>query len=141
MSQPHTTPGAIIDQASQPVEEWRPGVRTLMLVSAETGSHQLTIFEQFCEPGLGAPTHLHAVEEVLTVVAGQAEIWIAENHLKATAGQSVIIPAGIFHGFRNSGQEELHVRATLAAPVFEASYKDRNEITRRWMPADLFSGS
>ena len=68
----------LIDQATQPIEEWRPGVRTVMLVSAVTGSKQLCVFEQFCDPGLGAPTHLHAVEEVLTVVAGDAEIWVGE---------------------------------------------------------------
>ena len=124
----------LIDQALQEIEEWRPGVRTVMLVSAVTGSSQLCVFEQFCEPGLGAPTHLHAVEEVLTVVAGEAEIWVGEERHAARAGMSVIIPAGRFHGFRNSGQDELHVRAILAAPIFEASYEDRNELTRRWVP-------
>ena len=47
---------------------------------------------------------------------------------------SVIIPAGKFHGFRNTGESELHVRAVLAAPIFEASYDDRAELTRRWVP-------
>jgi mannose-6-phosphate isomerase-like protein (cupin superfamily) len=124
----------VIDQATQPREEWRQGVETVMLVSAVTGSSQLCIFEQFCEPGLGAPTHLHAVEEVLTIVAGQADVWVGEERYAAAAGTSVIIPAGKFHGFRNSGQSELHVRAILAAPIFEASYDDRAELTRRWVP-------
>jgi len=124
----------IIDQAMQSLEEWRAGVRTVMLVSAEIGAAQLCIFEQFCEPGLGAPTHLHAVEEVLSIVAGQADVWIGGETHTLTAGQSAIIPAGRLHGFRNTGETELHVRATLAAPIFEASYEDRNEITRRWLP-------
>lgn len=123
-----------IDQATQPREVWRQGVETVMLVSAVTGSSQLCIFEQFCDPGLGAPNHLHAVEEVLTVVAGKAEIWVGEETHAATAGHSVIIPAGKFHGFRNTGTGTLHVRATLAAPIFEASYDDRNELNRRWVP-------
>ncbi len=124
----------VINQATQPREEWRKGVETVMLVSAVTGSSQLCIFEQFCAPGLGAPNHLHAVEEVLTIVAGEAEIWVGEERHQAKAGMSVIIPAGKFHGFRNSGSDTLHVRATLAAPIFEASYDDRAELTRRWVP-------
>jgi mannose-6-phosphate isomerase-like protein (cupin superfamily) len=124
----------IVDQSAQPIEEWRPGVRTVMLVSAVTGSAQLCIFEQFCDPGLGAPNHLHAVEEVLTVVTGEADIWVGEEHFAASAGTSVIIPAGKFHGFTNTGSDTLHVRATLAAPIFEASYDDRAELTRRWVP-------
>ena len=123
-----------IDQTTQPREEWRKGVETVMLVSAVTGSSQLCVFEQFCAPGLGAPNHLHAVEEVLTIVAGEAEIWVGEERHQAKAGHSVIIPAGKFHGFRNTGESELHVRAILAAPIFEASYDDRNELNRRWVP-------
>ena len=105
-----------------------------MLVSAVSGSAQLCVFEQFCDPGLGAPTHLHAVEEVLSVVAGEADIWVGAERHAAKAGQSVIIPAGKFHGFRNTGASQLHVRAILAAPIFEASYEDRNELSRRWVP-------
>jgi mannose-6-phosphate isomerase-like protein (cupin superfamily) len=50
-----------------------------MRASALTGSVQLCVFEQWCEPDCGAPTHLHAVEEVLTVLAGQAEVWVGEE--------------------------------------------------------------
>src|SRR6056297_1996751 len=127
-----TPPMPLIDSATQQREIWRPGVETVMLVSAETGASQLCIFEQYCEAGLGAPTHLHAVEEVLTVIDGAAEIWLDEKISRLEAGQSLIIPAGIWHGFRNVLDTTLHVLATIAAPVFEASYQDRNEITRRY---------
>jgi hypothetical protein len=48
----------------------------------------------------------------------------------------VLIPAGARHGFKNIGTDTLHVRATLAAAIFEASYDDRNELSRRYVPAD-----
>jgi Mannose-6-phosphate isomerase len=48
--------------------------------------------------------------------------------------QSVLVPAGAKHGFRNLENTTLHVRATLAAPIFEASYGDRAETSRRWTP-------
>jgi mannose-6-phosphate isomerase-like protein (cupin superfamily) len=82
----------------------------------------------------GAPTHLHAVEEVLTVLEGQAEIWIENEREAVSAGQSVIVAAGRHHGFRNTSLATLHVQSMLAAPIFEASYHDRNEISRRWVP-------
>lgn len=116
------------------LETWRPGVETQMRVSALNGSHSLCIFEQFCEPGLGAPLHQHAVEEVLEVISGSAEIWLNEETIQATPNQSVLIPAGAVHGFRNTGTEILHVRATLASPIFEASYMDDREQSRRWSP-------
>jgi len=124
----------VLDHDRQPRDAWRQGVVTRMRVSASTGAHQLCIFEQWCEPGTGAPTHLHAVEEVLTVLAGEAEVWIEDERCALLAGQSVIVPAGRKHGFRNIGATGLHVMATLAAPVFEAAYDDAREIPRRWLP-------
>jgi quercetin dioxygenase-like cupin family protein len=124
----------IIEHASQSREEWRPGVMTRMQISAVTGSAQLCVFQQWCDPGKGAPTHLHAVEEILTVLAGEAEIWLEDEHARLAAGQSILVPAGRKHGFRNSGSATLHVQATLAAPTFEASFEDAREISRRWIP-------
>jgi quercetin dioxygenase-like cupin family protein len=124
----------IIDHASEPLDEWRPGVMTRRLISALTGAERLCLFEQFCDPGKGAPTHLHAVEEVLTVVNGKAELWIDGERATLTTGQSVVVPAGRKHGFRNTGPATLHVRATLAAPVFEAWFDGETEARRRWLP-------
>ena len=124
----------VIDHARQAQEEWRPGVTTRMRVSAVSGARQLCVFEQWCAPGKGAPTHLHAVEEVITVLEGQAEFWIADQEETLTSGQSMIVPAGVKHGFRNTGAGTLHVLATLAAPIFEAAFDDAREVSRRWLP-------
>ena len=122
----------VLRHEEQPFEDWRPGVATRMCVSAIVGSRSLCIFEQRCDPGLGAPTHRHRVEEVLEVVAGIAEVWLGHERALVAAHQSVVIPAGLDHGFRNAGPETLHVRATLAAASFEASYDDASEPSRRW---------
>jgi mannose-6-phosphate isomerase-like protein (cupin superfamily) len=118
----------------QPIEKWRDGVMTRMRMSVLLGGRQLCIFDQFCDFDLGAPIHLHAVEEVLEVIDGRAEISLDGDTAIVEANQSVLIPAGIKHGFRNLEKKILHVRATLAAPIFEASYENRNEISRRWVP-------
>ncbi len=46
----------------------------------------------------------------------------------------MIVPAGVKHGFSNSGSGKLHIQSTLAAPVFEAAYDDKRETPRRWLP-------
>jgi len=126
----------LIEHERQETVDWRPGVATRMLVSAVTGSVQLCIFEQFCEAGLGAPMHMHAVEEVLEVVEGSAEIWAGDETVTASGGRLVIIPAGVRHGFRNAAKSGLlHMRATLASPIFEASYDDSGEQSRRYVPS------
>lgn len=114
-------------------ETWRPGVQTRMLVSAVNGAAQLCIFEQQVAPGTGAPTHSHPVEEVLTVREGEAEMWIGEEHVKVGAGQSLLIPAGRLHGFRNSGTGTLHIQAVLASSIFQALPEGAAEPVRRWV--------
>ena len=124
----------IVDLDQAPREEWRPGVLTRMRTSAVNGAAQLCMFEQWCEPGHGAPTHLHAVEEVLHVIEGQADVWIDDQHATLTGGQLTIVPAGRKHGFSNNGTGTLHIQSTLASPVFEAAYDDKRETPRRWLP-------
>jgi quercetin dioxygenase-like cupin family protein len=103
-----------------------------MRVSAVNGAAQLCIFEQWIAPGAGAPTHSHPVEEVLTVLEGEAEIWLDDLRAIVCAGQSLIVPAGRSHGFRNSGTVTLHLQAVLASPVFEATPEGETEMVRRW---------
>jgi len=124
----------VIDLNHQTREEWRSGVLTRMRTSAINGAGQLCIFEQWCETGHGAPTHLHAVEEVLRVLDGQAEVWVGEARATLTAGQLVVVPAGRKHGFSNTGTSVLHIESTLASPVFEAAYDDKRETPRRYLP-------
>jgi quercetin dioxygenase-like cupin family protein len=125
----------VSDVRERPPEHWRPGVETRMLVSASNGAAQLCIFEQWIAAGTGAPTHSHPVEEVLTVREGQAEMWLDEERIIVSAGQSLIVPAGRKHGFRNSGIATLHIHAVLASPIFEATMQGATEVVRRWDPA------
>ena len=122
----------VSDIRDMPPEQWRPGVETRMLVSARNGATQLCIFEQWVAPGVGAPTHSHPVEEVLSVREGEAEMWIDQRHVIVSAGQSLIVPARRKHGFRNSGTVTLHLHAVLASPIFEATPEGATEPVRRW---------
>ncbi|NKK46327.1 cupin domain-containing protein [Rhizobium leguminosarum] len=105
-----------------------------MHVSASKGARQLCIFEQWVAPTVGAPTHWHMVEEVLTVVAGEAEMWIDDERFILTGDHSLIIPARRKHGFRNIGPDILHLRAVLASSVFKATFDGSTERVQRWLP-------
>jgi mannose-6-phosphate isomerase-like protein (cupin superfamily) len=122
----------VIAPQDMPPEVWRPGVETRMRVSARNGAADLCIFEQWVALGAGAPTHSHPVEEVLTVLAGEAEMWMDDQRVIVRAGQSLIVPARRKHGFRNSGSATLHLHAVLASPVFEATPEGATESVRRW---------
>ena len=121
-----------LDHNLQPREIWRPGVETQMLVSAANGSTQLCIFEQLIEPAAGTPPHSHPVEEILTVLAGEAEVWVDQSRTILTSGQSLIVPASQTHTFLNVSSTTLHMRAVLASAVFEATFVGSTDTVRRW---------
>ena len=104
----------IVQQSDQTVEEWRPGVRTRLLVSAATGAESLCVFEQWSEPGCGAPTHTHLeVEEVILVLDGRAEVWIDGDTDVLDTGGTALVPPNVWHGFRNVGESTLHTLTAL----------------------------
>jgi quercetin dioxygenase-like cupin family protein len=123
----------IVTADAQPREEWRPGFETRMLISALTGAKQLCIFEQWVQPAKGTPVHSHPVEEVLTVLAGEAAMWIDDRHAILKTGQSLVIPAHRKHGFRNAGSGILHIHAVLSSPIFEAAVEGVDGPVRRWL--------
>ena len=63
---------------------------------------------------------------------GEAEMWLDQERIIVSAGQSLIVPAERKHGFRNSGTATLHIHAVLASPVFEATMEGATETVRRW---------
>jgi mannose-6-phosphate isomerase-like protein (cupin superfamily) len=124
----------IAREAEREVDQWRDGVATRVYAAATGGSRQLTVFEQVCAVGVGAPAHLHAVEEVLRVIEGEAEVFVGDERDTLGPGDAVTIPAGAIHGFTNTGSTPLRVLAILAAPSFEAHYIDPPRDSRRWLP-------
>jgi mannose-6-phosphate isomerase-like protein (cupin superfamily) len=122
----------VIDHAAQTIEQWRPGVRTRMQAARSVGTSSLCVFEQWCDPGCGAPLHTHDVEEILTVLSGEALITVGTSSSRVHAGQSVVVPPATSHGFTNSGRDELHIQAILAASVFEAVSEHSTGTRRCW---------
>ena len=122
----------IINHEGLPREEWRTGVTARMLISAIVGSKELCVFEEWCAPGTSAPTHSHKVEEVLMVLSGKMEVWLGDERGTLTKGESIIVPAGIGHGFRNAGDEELHLQAILSASFLETILSPGGDVSVHW---------
>ena len=108
-----------VEHEAIPWRQNRPGSRIRTIADLEGGeappAGQLALIEQVCEPGVGAPTHWHAFDEVLQVVEGAAEVWIGEQRRRIGPGVSAFIPARVRHGFRNVGHAPLCIQGAFAA--------------------------
>ena len=83
-----------------------PGGATYQtIVGDDKGSTPIRLGLQVSEPGYSTGTHSHPYLEVITVVEGTGEAWVEGTPGVAAieAGMTLVLPAGVKHGFRATG--------------------------------------
>ena len=68
--------------------------------------------EAWVDPGGGVTPHRHPrMEERFDVLAGEITFTLGRRKVRARAGESVVVPAGARHAYRNTGAVEAHMVA------------------------------
>jgi mannose-6-phosphate isomerase-like protein (cupin superfamily) len=115
----------VVRSGTAAIVEWRPGVRTRLHRDEDAPPSSLCMFEQWCDPGTGAPEHTHfETEEIVAVIEGAAEFWVGAERTELGVGESVLLPPHSWHGFRNSGSTTLHLFAVLGSARPLVQYRD-----------------
>ena len=107
---------------------------------AEDGDAVLV--EMWVEPDGGVPPHVHpAMEERFEVISGELSLLSGRNWQTATAGETIVVPPGTRHAYRNSGAELAHGVCRASPPqslqefLEEAAAMARDgKITRHGLP-------
>jgi mannose-6-phosphate isomerase-like protein (cupin superfamily) len=89
--------------------------------------------EMWVDPGGGVPPHVHPrMEERFTVLEGRAEFLAGRRWVGADAGETVVVPPGTRHAYRNRGSVVAHVRciATPPDPGLEGFLTDGAALSR-----------
>ncbi len=69
------------------------------------------------EPGGGVPPHVHPrMEERFTVVEGRMEFLAGRRWARADAGETVVVPPGTRHAYRNGGDVVAYTRCVATPP-------------------------
>src|SRR5438105_6515583 len=82
---------------------------------------------QTSQPGYVAPVHSHPYMEVLHILDGVAEAWIAgreDSRVTLRKGDTIAIPPQVPHSFRVVGDEVLRLLGTHTSPKRIVNYKD-----------------
>jgi quercetin dioxygenase-like cupin family protein len=75
------------------------------------------LVNMWIEPGGAVPPHVHPrMEERFTVIAGRAEFLGGRTWSGKDPGETVVIPPGTRHAYRNRGSVEAHVRCIATPP-------------------------
>lgn len=106
---------------------------------------ELLEINSWVEPGGGVTPHVHPrMDEVFTVVEGRASFLAGRTWTEAAAGESVVVPAGTRHAYRNESHEIAHLRCEARPPstleeflTDTAAISRAGKITRQGIPRGI----
>ena len=91
---------------------------------AEHGGVPVSVIVDRSRPGEGPALHRHPYDEVWIVEQGEVTFTAGDRELTGRAGTVLAVPAGEFHGFKNTGTMQLqmiciHTRAQIETEWLE----------------------
>ncbi|WP_132059058.1 cupin domain-containing protein [Halorussus amylolyticus] len=81
------------------------GMRKGVLVSEDHGAPNFAIRRFELDAGASVPEHTNEVEHEQYVLAGEYVVGIDDEEYTVSEGDSLLIPAGVVHWYRNEGDE------------------------------------
>ena len=91
-----------IDYEAVPAAE---GMRKGVLVDERDGAPTFALRRFTLDPGATVPKHTNRVEHVQYVLAGEYTVGLGDAERTVSPGDSLFIPAGVVHWYRNDGDE------------------------------------
>ncbi len=96
-----------------------PGVHRQTYASRQTGAGALTTRVVVFEPG-ASNIHWHKIEEAMLVLEGEGMAVLGDQELDIRAGDTLLGPANVRHGFINTGTVPLKVAVAFPAVDVES---------------------
>jgi quercetin dioxygenase-like cupin family protein len=115
-----------------PVRDPVFGTRYIFTRDSDPDGSPVLRVELWVDPGGGVSAHVHpAMEERFTVLDGRAEFLGGRRWRAAGPGETVVVPPGTRHAFRNRSQDVAHVRCEARPPsTLQAFLEDAAGLSR-----------
>ncbi len=107
-----------VDPAEEAIRASPSGLYTQYLAWRETGGTGLFVARQWLGTGQRVFRHTHAVEEVLVFLSGVGTATLGDEEVAVGPDITLVVPAGVVHGFRNDAEETLLVLVIFPGDVF-----------------------
>jgi quercetin dioxygenase-like cupin family protein len=93
------------DQVEYEAVDAADGLRKGVLVGPDDGAPNFALRRFTLAPGAEVPRHTNAVEHEQYVLAGEYVVGIGDEEREVGPGDSLLIPAGVVHWYRNESDE------------------------------------
>lgn len=105
-------------------EELSPGVERYALVDGDKGSESTSVGDVLVGVDGVVPTHIHPTEEAMVILEGEMDAILGDDVITVTAGQTVLAPSGVRHGFVNRSGAPARVLAIFPTANMERTLVD-----------------
>jgi len=82
------------------------GLEKGVLIGPDDGAPHFALRRFTLAPGARVPRHTNAVEHEQYVLKGEYVVGVRDEEHRVSAGDSLLIPAGTVHWYRNEGDEQ-----------------------------------
>lgn len=123
-----TGAGAILHAGDgQPIPPTPDGRKVTVKVDSQvTPGVRMSMITEDLPPNSEIRVHLHQREdEIIFIRMGSGIATLGDREIPVTAGATIYVPQGVWHGLRNNGQGILGMSGTYSPPGFEQSFKER----------------
>jgi len=93
-------------------------------VGADHGGVGVCVIIVEAPPGRGPALHTHPSEELLLVQEGSGTFTLGDETVEVGAGELVVVPPGVPHGFKNTGEGVLKQIDIHVSPSFSTEWLD-----------------
>jgi quercetin dioxygenase-like cupin family protein len=111
-----------LDDGSDP-DDWRPGSRLALVADRDAN---LAVIAEQIGVGDAIPLHRHTIDEVVFYLSGEVEVRLGDETHALRAGDILVIPAGVTHAQRNTGDSIAEIRAVFPSAKLDIEYLERN---------------
>ncbi|HJO06394.1 MAG TPA: cupin domain-containing protein [Chloroflexota bacterium] len=95
------------------------GMKVRQIMGPDQGAGAVTMGELDFTPGAVLPLHKHLIEEAFRIYEGSGVALVGDREIPIAAGDAVLAPAGVPHGFRNDSSGQL--KMTFFYPAINAA--------------------
>ena len=101
-----------------------PGVDRWAIVDGTQGAESLSVGDLTLAAGSTAATHIHPKEEAIVILEGELDAVLGDEVITVRAGQTVLAPAGVKHGFINRSGASARIMAIHPTARIEITLVD-----------------
>lgn len=108
---------------------------TILVAGSDTDG-RYALIDMTVPPGGGPPPHRHAFEELFHVQQGELEVTVRAETWTVVAGESVNVPGGAPHAFRNAGATPVRMLTFVTPAGLEEFFAELGDpVASRTAPA------